>query len=332
MTPALYATTSVDVGAGRPDVAPVDRKYLFRATGSVVRFDGFMRVWGSSEDDRLLPEMEAGTPLDLLQLSPEQHFTQPPPRYSEASLVRALEENGIGRPSTYAPILSTIQQRGYVALEERRFYPTELGFIVNDLLVEYFSDVLNIGFTARMEEQLDEVARGERDWVPVLESFYGPFSDDLERAEREMENIEIEDEEIGEDCPECGSPLILRLGRYGRFVGCSNFPECRYTRQYQELIGVECPDCGGDLVVKRTRSGRTFYGCTNYPECEYASWKRPLPVRCPQCSGLLVQSGRDGAQCTDCGERFGIDELPRSEAEAATAPKVPAAEVKRQSK
>jgi DNA topoisomerase-1 len=227
-----------------------------------------------------------------------------------------MEEHGIGRPSTYAPILSTIQQRGYVTLDERRFFPTELGLIVNDLLVEYFSDVLNVGFTAQMEDALDQIARGERDWVPVLEEFYRPFSSDLERAEREMDKVEIADEEIGEDCPECGSPLIIRRGRYGKFVGCSNFPECRHTRPYLELIGVQCPLCDGDLVVKRTKRGRTFYGCTNYPECEFASWKRPLAQPCPVCGKMLVQSGRSGAQCSECGARFDLEEVSGGKADA----------------
>ena len=319
MTPAVFDTTSLDIGAGRPEVSPAQRSHVFRSTGSVVKFDGFTVVYGGVEEDRLLPALDANDPLVLRELLPSQHFTQPPPRFSEARLVRALEEHGIGRPSTYAPILSTIQQRGYVALEERRFYPTELGIIVNDRLLEFFSDVFSVGFTARMESELDEVARGEREWVPVLREFYDPFARDLERAEREMEKVEIADEEIGEPCPECEAPLLLRLGRYGKFVGCSRFPDCRYTRPFQEMISVNCPDCGGDLVVKRTRRGRTFYGCANYPECEYASWKRPLPQPCPLCNALLVQAGRERAQCTGCETRFELDEIavaPEAEGEA----------------
>ncbi len=277
-------------------------------------------MWGTSESDRLLPELVEGQALEAKAVVPEQHFTQPPPRYSEASLVRAMEEHGIGRPSTYAPILSTIQQRGYVTLDERRFYPTELGLIVNDLLLQYFSDIFNVGFTAQMEDALDEVARGEREWVPVLEEFYSPFSEDLERAEREMDTVEIADEEIGEDCPECGAPLIVRFGRYGKFVGCSAFPDCRHTRPFQELVGVGCPECDGEIVVKRTRRGRTFYGCTNYPECEFASWKRPLPTPCPECGEMLTVSGRNGAQCTSCSARFDQDDLAADEPEGATPP------------
>jgi DNA topoisomerase-1 len=244
-----------------------------------------------------------------LQLIPEQHFTKPPPRYSDATLIRALEQFGIGRPSTYAPILSTIQQRGYVERVDRRLHPTELGFIVNDLLVEHFPDIINVDFTAQMEEELDLIASGEREWVPVLREFYGPFMADLRRAEQNMPKVDLEPEYTGEVCEKCGHPMIVKFGRYGKFIACSNFPECRNTKSYQIKVGVACPECGGDLVEKRTRKGRIFYGCSNYPECNFATWNRPLPQPCPACGGLLVVKNKEWAQCTQCEEQVELEKL-----------------------
>ncbi|GAH74708.1 unnamed protein product, partial [marine sediment metagenome] len=240
--------------------------------------------------------------LDLLRLLPEQHFTKPPPRYSEATLVKTLEEYGIGRPSTYAPIISIIQTRGYVDREDRRLVPTELGFIVNDLLVKHFPDIINVDFTAHMEEDLDLIASGEREWVPVLREFYGPFDEAVKQAERTMEKVDLGEQLTGEMCEKCGHPMIVKFGRYGKFMACSNFPECRNTKSYQIKTGVACPGCGGDLVEKRTRRGRIFYGCSNYPECEFATWNRPFPQPCPSCGGLLTAAGKDRAKCDKCGE------------------------------
>ena len=319
MAPAIFDATSVDILAGP---AQGEKPYLFRATGSVIKFPGFLIVYGREEgdgEDRELPPLEAGEMLDLIRLLPEQHFTQPPPRYTEATLIKALEEYGIGRPSTYAPIITTIQQRGYVEREDRRLKPTELGFIVNDLLIEYFPDIFNVHFTAQMEEELDQIARGEREWVPVLREFYEPFEKRLQVAAREMQEVKMGDEPTGEMCPECGRPLLYKYGRYGKFIGCSGFPECRYTAPYLEKIGVLCPECGGDLVEKKTRRGRTFYGCANYPTCNFASWKRPLPQPCPECGGLLVQAGKDRAQCIACESTFQLAELPSDEAETELA-------------
>ncbi|HIC94551.1 MAG TPA: DNA topoisomerase I, partial [Anaerolineae bacterium] len=225
----------------------------------------------------------------------------------EASLIKALEEYGIGRPSTYAPIITTIQTRGYVEQVDRRLVPTELGFIVNDLLVEHFPEIMDVGFTAKMEEDLDAIARGEREWVPVLREFWGPFQRTLEQAERSMPKVEVADQPTGEFCEKCGAPMVVKWGRYGKFVACSNFPECRNTKPYLEKIGVKCPKCGGDLVMRKSRKGRTFYGCANYPECNFATWQRPLPEPCPYCGGLLTAANKERAKCVECGEMVSME-------------------------
>jgi DNA topoisomerase-1 len=226
-------------------------------------------------------------------------------------LVRALEEYGIGRPSTYAPIISTIQDRGYVERIERRLHPTELGFTVNDLVVKHFPDVVDVGFTAHMEDDLDLIARGEREWVPVLREFYGPFEKAVSLAEQTMEKAMVADQPTGEKCDKCGSDMILKWGRFGKFIACSNYPTCRNTKPFLEKVGASCPECGGDLVERRSRKGRTFYGCANYPACKFVSWKKPLPQPCPACGGLLVAKSKRWAQCIKCEEQVAIDKLPR---------------------
>ncbi len=274
MAPAILDQTSVDILAGP---AAGERPYLFRATGSVIKFPGFLKVYEESQEDveeegegLPLPPLQKGELLDLIQLLAKQHFTQPPPRYSEATLIRALEEYGIGRPSTYAPILSTILQRGYVERVEKKLVPTELGFIINDLLVEFFPEVVNVGFTAEMEEQLDGIAAGDQAWVPMLREFYGPFAQTVEAARTNMPRVDFKPEPTGDLCPECGQPLLFRHGRRGKFIGCSAFPKCRYTSPIP-LPGVTCPQCGGAVVEKRTRRGRKFYGCANWrPDDETA--------------------------------------------------------------
>lgn len=320
MEQAIYDTLTVEVLAG-PEEG--EKPYLFRASGSTLRFPGFLVVYeeskeeGAEEEERVqqIPPLKNGELLDLIRLIPEQHFTQPPPRYTEASLVRALEEQGIGRPSTYAPILSTIQQRGYVRREGRSLVPTDVGFLVNDLLVEHFPQVLDYGFTAQMEERLDEIASGRRQWVQVVRDFYLPFKARLDEADRKIEKVDLGPEQIGRDCPECGKPLIVRWGRYGRFIGCSGFPECRYTEPWFEKTGVACPECGGDLVEKRTRKGRVGYGCANYPECGFWVWRRPLPQACPACGGLLTEGRKGMARCHHCGTEVSLEELPEPERE-----------------
>ncbi|MCA9968848.1 MAG: type I DNA topoisomerase [Anaerolineales bacterium] len=312
MASALYDTVSADIWAGEADVAAEKRPYLFRATGSTLRFAGFLALYEETrsedaeeeENDVVPADLATGEGVSLVELLPKQHFTQPPPRYTEATLVKALEEHGIGRPSTYASILSTIQQRGYVEQENRRLVPTETGQIVNDLLVEYFPEILSVGFTARLEDELDEIAEG-KPWVPVLATFYDSFLQNLEKADKGIDKVDLktEPEFVGRDCPQCGNALVYRQGRYGRFIGCSNFPSCRHTEQIIEKVGVSCPKDGGDIVVKRTRRGRVFYGCNNYPECDWTSWKKPLPQPCRKCGGLVVEVAQNTAECTQCGER-----------------------------
>jgi DNA topoisomerase-1 len=237
-------------------------------------------------------------------LLPKQHFTKPPPRYSDASLIRVLEEFGIGRPSTYAPTLTTLLQRYYVVRENKKLIPTELGFIVNDLLVGYFDDLINVGFTAEMEEKLDEVVTGEQQWVPMLHEFYAPFAQSVEVAREQMPKVELKPEPTGELCPECGEPLLLRSGRYGKFIGCSGWPKCRYSTPVP-LPDVACPECGGAIVERRTRRRRTFYGCINYraddeTSCQWSSWKRPVAAPCPACGGLQVEQKPGVTQCLKC--------------------------------
>ncbi len=312
MTPALYDTLRVEVTG-----ESASHRYLLRASGSVVRFPGFLIVYEESRDEDQKEEENVRVPVGiaegqkqhLVRLIPEQHFTQPPPRYSEASLVRTLEENGIGRPSTYAPILSTLQQRGYVERVDRRLVPTETGILVCDLLVQHFPNIMDVGFTARMESDLDEIASGKKEWVEALREFYGPFARQVEKARKEMPVRKKDPEPIGRACPQCGKDLVIRYGRYGKFISCSGFPECRYTEPWLEKIGVACPKDGGDLVERRTRKGRVFYGCANYPECDFTSWKRPLPNPCPSCGGLLVVANKKQARCTACEEVFPLEEI-----------------------
>ncbi len=322
MAAAIYDTIRVDVLAGPPGSAESAKPYLFRANGSTLRFPGFLAIYTDFVDEdtpaeeglgRIFPDLTEGDLLDLLRLIPEQHFTQPPPRYTEASLVKALEEYGIGRPSTYAPILNTIQERGYVRCEKKRLYPTEIGMVVNDLLVQYFPEIVDLHFTARMEDDLDAIASGEREWVPVLRAFYGPFKAQVEQARQLAPRVEVNNEQVGRDCPQCGHPLVIRHGRFGKFIGCSDFPRCRYTEPWVERLGVACPQDGGEIVTRRTRRGRVFYGCANYPACDWTSWKRPLPDPCPACGGLLIVQGQAWAQCLACGKRVRLATLPSAE-------------------
>lgn len=327
MRPAILDQTGVDVAAGKQHeiTAGGNAPYLFRATGSVVKFPGFMAVYQAGRDegddaDELekgaLPPLAAGELLDLLRLISEQHFTQPPPRYTEASLVKALEERGIGRPSTYAPTVATLLARGYVANEQKKLAATELGLIVNDLLVEHFPRVFDVGFTSQMEEELDEIASGERAWVPTLHEFYGPFVETLARAEQTMERVRLKDEPAGEDCEVCGRPMVIKLGKFGKFLACSGFPECRNARPLLTRIGVQCPTCGeGEVVERRSKKGRTFFGCERYPACDFVSWNKPVARRCPNCgNSYLVESGRRGQdKCPSCGT------LVESERELAKA-------------
>lgn len=335
MMPAVYDTLAVEIVARPSSDGGDSRPYVFRANGSNLRFAGFLVVYEEAKDEDVaedeegareeIPPLAVDERLDLVELLPSQHFTQPPPRYTEATLVRALEEYGIGRPSTYAPILTTIQQRGYVQRRNGRLYPTELGIAVTDLLVEYFPEYIDVGFTAQMEEDLDRIAAGERDWVMVLREFYEPFAATLAKARERMPQVRMGGEPTGEVCPQCGAPLIFKYGRFGKFIGCSNYPQCRYKTAVAVRTGVRCPECGGELVEKRTRRGHTFYGCSNYnPEdptaCRFGVWKRPLVVPCPACGGLLTEARPGWAKCLACEDEFELNGLPGAEAEPSTVP------------
>jgi DNA topoisomerase I len=312
MEAAVYNTLSVEVtGTGN------GQEFLLRASGSSVKFPGFIIVYEEASDEdqvsdeeenvRIPADIAEGQVQRLVKLLPEQHFTQPPPRYSEASLVKTLEENGIGRPSTYAPILGTIQQRGYVNRDGKRLIPTETGMLVNDLILENFPNIVNIEFTSRMEEDLDRIANGEVEWVNTIRDFYAPFSEQVNRAETVIPEMNTGPEPIGRQCPECGHELVIRWGRYGKFISCSNFPDCRHTEAWLEKIGVKCPKDSGEIVERKTRKGRIFYGCANYPACDFTSWKLPLPAPCPVCQGLLVVANKNQAQCLNCEEMFALD-------------------------
>ncbi len=314
MEAAVYDTLQVDVTG-----IANGHEYLLRASGSHIKSQGFLAVYeeAKNEDARAEEEEEnvkipgeiaEGQAQDLVRLVPEQHFTQPPPRFSEASLVQVLEVNGIGRPSTYAPILSTIQQRGYVRRTEKRLVPTDTGIQVNDLVVEYFPDIVDINFTAHMEADLDRVAAGEMEWTGAIGEFYGPFKELVVRAQAEIPITKSAPEPIGRICPEDGGQLVIRYGRYGKFISCSNFPACRYTEAWLEKIGVACPTDGGDLVARKTRKGRTFYGCANYPACDFTSWKKPLSMPCPHCGGLLVVANKREAECLNCHQITSLED------------------------
>ncbi|MGE7760675.1 type I DNA topoisomerase [Peribacillus sp. NPDC097895] len=301
MSSAVMDTMSIDLHNG--DV-------IFRANGSKVKFPGFMKVYVEGSDDSVeekenaLPDVKKGDQLFSKDVEPKQHFTQPPPRYTEARLVKTLEELGIGRPSTYAPTLDTIQKRGYVTLDNKRFIPTELGEIVLELIREFFPDIIDAEFTAKMEQEFDSVEEGSIEWIKVIDEFYKEFAVHLAKAEVEMEKIEIKDEPAGEDCTECGHEMVFKMGRYGKFMACSNFPDCRNTKPIVKEIGVKCPKCKeGNIIERKSKKRRIFYGCDTYPGCDFISWDKPLPRSCPKCEGTLVEKKlKKGVQvqCMEC--------------------------------
>ncbi|CAF1810307.1 type I DNA topoisomerase [Bacillus subtilis] len=301
MAPAVLDTMSVDL---------TNNGLTFRANGSKVKFSGFMKVYVEGKDDqmeekdRMLPDLQEGDTVLSKDIEPEQHFTQPPPRYTEARLVKTLEERGIGRPSTYAPTLDTIQRRGYVALDNKRFVPTELGQIVLDLIMEFFPEIINVEFTAKMERDLDHVEEGNTEWVKIIDNFYTDFEKRVKKAESEMKEVEIEPEYAGEDCELCSSPMVYKMGRYGKFLACSNFPDCRNTKPIVKQIGVKCPSCGeGNIVERKSKKKRVFYGCDRYPDCEFVSWDKPIERKCPKCGKMLVEKKlKKGiqVQCVEC--------------------------------
>ncbi|QDK71246.1 type I DNA topoisomerase [Lactococcus protaetiae] len=281
MTAAVFDTMKVNLS---------QNGVTFVANGSQVKFDGYLTIYNDSDKSNMLPEMEENETVKKVSTKPEQHFTQPPARYSEATLIKTLEENGVGRPSTYAPTLETIQKRYYVRLVTKRFEPTELGEIVNKLIVEFFPNIVNTEFTAEMEKDLDEVEEGKRKWVEVVDQFYKPFAKELNNAEEGMEKIQIKDEPAGFNCDVCGSPMVIKLGRFGKFYACSNFPDCRNTKAIVKDIGVKCPICHeGNIIERKTKKNRLFYGCDRYPDCDFTSWDKPIGRDCPKSGDFLVE-------------------------------------------
>ncbi|NLM22338.1 MAG: type I DNA topoisomerase [Peptococcaceae bacterium] len=288
MSAAVYDTLSVDVLAG---------DYLFRATTSKIKFPGYLTVYKedsedaekNSPDEGLNSRLEPGQELKLLKLNDKQHFTEPPPRYTEATLVKKMEEAGIGRPSTYAPTIETIQSRGYIVKEDKKLVPTELGEIVISLLKEHFPDIVDLEFTANMEEKLDDVEEGKAHWKTVIRDFYGPFAQTLDQAEQKIGKIKVEDEVSDEVCELCGRNMVIKMGRFGKFLACPGFPECRNARPLLEEAGVDCPKCGEKLVIRRSKKGRKFYGCSKYPNCDFIAWEKPAPNPCPHCGGLMTE-------------------------------------------
>jgi len=286
MSQAIFDTTIVDISA---------KNCVFRANGSMLKFDGFLKVYPTKFEENELPFLEKDEILELLKLIPSQHFTQPPSRYTEATLIKVLEENGIGRPSTYAPVISTIQERNYIEKDEnRRFRPTEIGTVVNSLLVKHFPKIVDIKFTAEMEENLDEIAQGQKKWSQVLKEFYTPFEKNLSEKYREVSKKEFTEKPTEKICPKCGAPIIIRLGKFGKFYACSGFPKCKYTEPLEKnTLGIKCPKCKtGEILEKRTKKGKIFYGCSNWPKCDFALWDKPTGEQCPKCGSLLVETKR----------------------------------------
>ncbi|GAC1305121.1 MAG: type I DNA topoisomerase [Vulcanimicrobiaceae bacterium] len=314
MAAAVYDQTSVDIAA-----KPVrgSTKYVFRATGSVLKFAGYTAVYEEGRDDEapaaagadgktkgrvLLPALAAGDDLERRSIDPKQHFTEPPPRFTEATLVKSLEENGIGRPSTYSSIVETIQARQYVEQLDRRFHPTDIGMQVNDLLAEHFKDIMNLQYTAKMESELDEVEEHGRDWRAVLAEFYTPFEHDLEEAEKKLPKVEIVDEPTDEICVNCGKPMVIKTGRFGRFISCTGYPECKTTKPILKDTGAICPKDGAMVVERKSKRGRTFYGCASYPACDFVSWDRVVPEPCPICGSYVVAKSKKGVLAFVCSK------------------------------
>ncbi len=320
MNDAVLDSTRVDIHAEGPHTQ--GQTYVFCATGSVLKFPGFRALYMESRDEAqdgdtpdVLPSLGQGDALRCLGVEPEQHFTQPPPRYTEATLIRTLEEKGIGRPSTYAPILSINVDRNYVLKEQLRFKPTQLGKVVCDQLINHFPSIIDAKFTSAMEESLDDIASGEKKWVPVLHEFYGPFQKALAAATEEMPRMKVE-EPSDEVCDICGKPMAIKTSRFGRFLACTGFPECRGKKSLLKKTGVACPECNGGELVERRGKGRAFYGCATYPECKFTVSRRPLSEPCPECGGLLVTAGRERAQCVKCNYRGPVPERELAEAVA----------------
>ena len=304
MTAAVYDTVQVDLE---------QNNHVFKANGSTIKFAGYQKVYQDNAEAKkgnVLPEMQVGDEVQLAKLNPEQHFTQPPARYSEATLIKTLEEIGVGRPSTYAPTIETIQKRYYVKLVSKRFEPTELGYVVHQMIEQYFPNIVDTHFTASMEDNLDLVEEGKEEWVQVIDKFYQPFKVEVDKAEVEIEKVQIKDEPAGFNCEKCGHPMVIKLGRFGKFYACSNFPECHHTQAIVKDIGITCPTCGkGKVIERKSKKNRLFYGCDRYPECEFVSWDKPIGRNCPKCDHYLVEKkGRGGKQiaCSNCDYKEAI--------------------------
>ena len=293
MSPAEYETLSIKMKCG---------DYIFKTSGSKILFDGFLKVYSLTDDskDILIPDLEVGEECKVEEILPEQHFTQPPPRFTEASLVNILEELGIGRPSTYAPTITTILARGYVNLENKSFRPTELGEIVTEILSEFFKDVINEKFTADMEEKLDKIEEGTLEWKSVIRDFYGEFKKELEVAEKEMEQIEIQEEVTDIPCEKCGKMMVVKFGRYGKFLACPGFPDCKNAKPIIKDLGIDCPKCDGQVIERKSKKGRKFFGCSNYPDCDFISWDKPIKEKCPKCEGVLTEKGNKKGTVVKC--------------------------------
>lgn len=333
MVPAIYDTMSIQIKAGE--------RYQAKASGSKLKFAGFTAVYAGAETtkkekDVLLPDLFEGDALNIAKMLPQQHFTEPPPRYNDASLVKTLEEKEIGRPSTYAPIIETIQARGYVQRIDKHFQPTELGFVVVDMLEEYFKDIVDVKFTAGLENELDEIAEGKVEKNQLLREFYDPFAETLEKADEAIGHVELPEEVSDVPCELCGRMMVVKQGRYGKFLACPGFPECRNTKPLLVDTGVKCPKCGGAIVERKSHRGRKFYGCKNYPECDYTTWDQPLQEKCPQCGAFMLKhhykNGRGLTYCSNDACETRIDhpinkelEKMRQRAEAKKAKEAEAA-------
>jgi len=296
MAQASFDLTVVDIEALKSKI------YTFRTTGQILKFDGFLKVYPLKFEEKELPVLEKEEILELIKLLPSQHFTQPPPKYNEATLIKVLEENGIGRPSTYAPTLSNIQEKNYIEKDEqRRFRPTEIGLVVNDLLVAHFPEIVDVGFTAKMEENLDKIANNQKKWIKVIKDFYNPFEKNLKQKYEEVSKKDITEKPTKKTCPKCKAPLLIRLGKYGKFYACSTFPKCRYTESLEKnILGIKCPKCKkGEIVEKRTKKRKIFYGCNQFPKCDFALWDKPTKEKCPKCNSLLVENKRKQIKCSN---------------------------------
>ena len=308
MSPAVYDTLSVKLSAG---------DYTFRASGSRLRFSGFLEAYskGEEEDEKVIPKLTQGDILQAEHLLPEQHFTQPPARYTDASLIKTLEEIGVGRPSTYAPTLTTIQARHYVTKEAKNLFPTELGEMVDEIMKTYFPDIVDIDFTANMEKRLDDVEMGKEEWKQIIRDFYPDFKKSVENAAEKLEKIEIKDEETDIICEKCGRNMVIKYGRYGKFLACPGFPECQNAKPYFEEAGVNCPECGGKVLIKKTKKGRIYYGCEhNGDGCDFMSWNKPTGEKCPECGAFLEEKGRKNPKIVCSNEKCGyMKEKPAEE-------------------